>query len=135
MMPEWLELDSMDGWGRGKKVRYRLDINAGEFKGRAGMVWLLMAANIHLSLNDLVQVMAAYGYERPRSWVSRRRWMFLDPALARTPGGVRDVDGREARARKIMDDHPRVSSRELARILRKNGIQRGKTWVLKNRVQ
>ena len=30
----WLELDSVD---LGKKISYRLDINAGEFKGRAGM--------------------------------------------------------------------------------------------------
>jgi hypothetical protein len=129
---EWLELDSV---GLGKKVRYRLDINAGEFKGRAGMTWLIMAANTHLSLNELVEVMEAYGYYRPRSWVWRRRWIFLDPALARVPGGARDTDGQEERAYQIMAQHPRASARELSRILRENGIQRGKTWVLKNRVR
>ena len=48
---KWLEYDST---GLGKKIRYRLEINAAEFKGRAGMPWLIMAANIHLSVNELL---------------------------------------------------------------------------------
>jgi hypothetical protein len=128
---KWLEHDSIN---LGKKVRYRLDINAGEFKGRAGMPWLIMAANIHLSINELLEVMDAYGYERTRSWVSRRRWIFFDDNYVRNAGGVRNADGQEARAYRIMDAHPHVSARELARILRQNGIKRGKDWVLRNRV-
>lgn len=133
MVPiEWLELDSA---GLGKKIRYRLDIKAEDFKGRAGMPWLIMAANLHLSINELLEVMEAYGYYRTRSWVSRRRWIFFDANYVRNAGGVRNADGQEGRACQIMDKHPHVSARELARILRKNGIRRGKDWVLKNRVR
>ena len=80
--------------------------------------------------------MAAYGYERTRSWVSRRRWIFFDADYVRnTGGGVSNADGQEARAYRIMDQHPHVSARELARILRKAGIRRGKDWVLRHRVR
>ena len=115
-----------------REVNLTLDIR--DFKGRAGMPWLIMAANVHLSINDLLRVMAAYGYERTRSWVSRRRWIFFDANYVRTAGAPRNADGQEARAYRIMGEHPRVSARELARILRKNGIRRGKDWVLRHRV-
>jgi hypothetical protein len=131
-MIEWLEHDRQT---TGKKIQYRVDIDARQFQGRAGMPWLIMAANVNLSINDLLEVMAAYGYERTRGWVSRRRWIFFDTDSVRNAGGgVRNADGQEARAFRIMDQHPRVSACELARILRKSGIQRGKTWILKNRV-
>lgn len=109
--------------------------NICEFKGRAGMPWLIMAANIHLSINELLMVMKHYGYERTRSWVSRRRWIFFDPNYVRSAGGVRDADGKESRAFLIMEQHPRESARRLVGILRENGIKRGKDWVLKNRVR
>jgi hypothetical protein len=133
MMPEieWLELDST---GLGKKIKYRLDINAAEFKGRAGMPWLIMAANVSLSINELLEVMEAYGYRRSRGWVSRRRWIFFDANYVRNAGGVRNADGQEARAYQIMAEYPHVSARELVRILRKRGVKRGKDWVLKHRV-
>lgn len=129
-MIEYLEHDSP----LGKKIQYRVDIDARQFQGRAGMPWLIMAANVNLSINDLLDVMAAYGYERTRSWVSRRRWIFFDADYVRNAGGVRNTDGQEERAYRIMDEHPHVSARELVRILRKNNIKRGKDWVLKNRV-
>ena len=129
---EWLEYDCPD---LGKKVQYRLDINAAEFKGRAGMPWLIMAANLHLSISKLLSVMDHYGYYRTRSWVQRRRWIFFDADYVRNAGGrPRDEDGQEARAYQIMAKHRHVSARELARILRKSGIKRGKDWVLRHRV-
>jgi hypothetical protein len=129
---EWLELHST---GLGKKIRYRLDINAEEFRGRAGVTWLIMAANPQLSIDELCAVMEeAFGCYRPRSWVWRRRWIFLDPANVRKAGGVSDADGQQARAYRIMDQHRAVSARELVRILRKSGIKRGRDWVLKHRV-
>lgn len=131
-MIEWLEVDSP---ALRKKIRYRADIDIREFKGRAGMPWLIMAANVHLSINELLAVMAAHGYERTRSWVSRRRWIFFDAGYVRSAGVVRNADGQEERAHRIMAEHPRVSARELARILSKKGIKRGKDWVLKNRVR
>ena len=94
-----------------------------------------MAANVHLSINELLEVMTAFGYERTRSWVSRRRWIFFDANYVRNAGRSRNEDGQETRAHRIMDEHPNVSARELARILRKSGIKRGKDWVLKNRVR
>jgi hypothetical protein len=131
MAPIWLECDSPR---LRKTIKYRVDIDAREHEGRAGMPWLIMAANTGLSITELLEVMAANGYERTRSWVSRRRWIFFDVNYVRSAGGVRDKDGQEARAFRIMDEHPHVSARELARILRESGVKRSKDWVLKNRV-
>lgn len=131
-MVEWLEVDSP---ALRKKIRYRADIDIRNYKGRAGMPWLIMAANVQLSVTELLEVMAAYGYTRTRSWVSRRRWIFFDAGYVRSAGAVRNADGQEGLAHRIMAQHPHVSARELARILRENGIRRGKDWVLKNRVR
>lgn len=131
-MAEYLEIESPT---TGKKIEYRVALDAREFKGRAGMPWLIMAANINLSINQLLDVMAHYGYERTRSWVDRRRWIFFDAAYVRQSGRAADEDGQQARAYRIMDKHPKASARELVRILGKAGIKRGKDWVLKNRVR
>lgn len=130
-MIEYLEIESPI---TGKKIGYRVDIDAREFKGRAGMPWLIMAANVNLSINKLLEVMAHYGYERTRSWVARRRWIFFDSDYVCQSGRAADADGQQARAYQIMDRHPTVSARELVRIFGKAGIKRGKDWVLKNRV-
>lgn len=129
-MAEPLEIESVTG----KKIRYRVDVDAREFKGRAGLPWAIIAANRDLSLNELLEVMAHYGCERSRSWVSRRRWMFVDPDYARQRGSAADADGQQARAYQIMDQHKNVSARELVRILGEAGIKRGKDWVLRHRV-
>jgi hypothetical protein len=130
-MIESLEIESPT---TGKKIEYRVDIDAREFKGRAGMPWLLMAANVNLSINNLLEIMAAHGYERTRSWVGRRRWIFEDANYVRQSGALADSDGKQARAYRVMDRHPHVSARELVHILGKEGIKRGKDWVLKHRV-
>ena len=130
-MSEWLEHNNPT---TGKQIKYRVDIDAREFKGRAGMPWLIMAANVNLSINDLLAVMAAHGYERTRSWVGRRRWIFEDDNYVRQSGRAADADGKQARAYRVMDRHPHVSARELVRILGNEGIKRGKDWVLKHRV-
>jgi hypothetical protein len=118
----------------GKKISYRVDIDARDFKGRAGLPWLIMAANVNLSINQLLDVMAAYGCQRTRSWVARRRWIFFDANYVRNAGGQADTDGQQARAYRLMDEYPSVSAREMVRILRDAGIKRGKDWVLKHRV-
>jgi hypothetical protein len=127
---EYLEIESPT---TGKKIKYRVNFDAREFKGRAGMPWIIMA-NVNLSINQLLDVMSHYGYERTRSWVSRRRWVFFDPAYVSQSGRTADADGQQARAYRIMDQHPHASARELARILRKAGIKRSKDWVLKHRI-
>ena len=129
-MAEYLEMQSSSG----KKIQYRVDIDAREFKGRAGLPWLIMAANVNLSINQLLDVMAAYGCQRTRSWVARRRWIFFDANYVRNAGGQADTDGQQARAYRLMDEYPSVSAREMVRILRDAGIKRGKDWVLKHRV-
>jgi hypothetical protein len=127
---EYLEMQSSSG----KKIQYRVDIDAREFKGRAGLPWLIMAANVNLSINQLLDVMAAYGCQRTRSWVARRRWVFFDANYVRQSGGQADADGQQGRAYRLMDEHPSVSAREMVRVLRDAGIKRGKDWVLKHRV-
>ena len=129
-MAEYLEMQSSSG----KKIQYRVDIDAREFKGRAGLPWLIMAANVNLSINQLLDVMAAYGCQRTRSWVARRRWVFFDANYVRQSGGQADADGQQGRAYRLMDEHPSVSAREMVRVLRDAGIKRGKDWVLKHRV-
>ena len=129
-MAEYLEMQSSSG----KKISYRVDIDARDFKGRAGLPWLIMAANVNLSINQLLDVMAAYGCQRTRSWVARRRWIFFDANYVRNAGGQADTDGQQARAYRLMDEYPSVSAREMVRILRDAGIKRGKDWVLKHRV-
>lgn len=128
---DYLEIESAV---TGKKIRYRVDIDARDYKGRAGMPWLIMAANVNLSLTQLRDVMAHYGYERPLAWISRRRWLFFDADYVRLSGGVADADGKQARAYQIMDQHPNASAREMSRILKEAGIKRSKDWVLKHRV-
>jgi len=130
-MVEYLEIESPT---TGKRIQYRVEIDAREFRERAGMPWLIMAANVNLSITQLLEVMAHYGCERTRSWVARRRWIFFDKNYVRQCGAAADADGQQARAYRIMEHYPTVSARELARILRKHGIRRGKDWVLKHRV-
>ena len=77
-MIEYLEHDSPR---TGKKIKYRVDVDARQFQGRAGMPWIIMAANVDMSINNLLEVMAAHGYERTRGWVERRRWIFIDARL------------------------------------------------------
>lgn len=123
-----------DWQGREISREVNLTLDVRDFKGRAGMPWLIMAANVHLSINDLLEVMRAFGYERTRSWVSRRRWIFFPADYVRNTARV-NADGQDARASRIMAENPRASARELARILKKMGIRRGKDWVLRHRVQ
>jgi hypothetical protein len=123
----------MDARGRKivREVRFTADLR--DFKGQAGLPWVVVAANPHLSTSELLRVMASYGCERKRGWVSRVRWMFVDPRRVRKPGGSRNPDGQDARAYRIMGENPHVSARELMRVLCKAGIARTKDWVLRHR--
>jgi hypothetical protein len=128
---DYLEIEDA---GTRKKIRYRADIpNIRDFVGRAGLPWLIMAANVNLSINELLTVMAHYDVVRTRSWVSRRRWIFFDAGYVRSSGASADADGQQARAYRIMEQHPKISARDMVRILSDNGIKRGRDWVLKHR--
>ena len=130
-MIEYLEIE---GPTTGKKIKYRVNFDAREFKGRPGLAWIIMA-NVNLSTTQLLEVMAHYGIYRKRSWVERRRWVYFDPDYVRQRGAAADADVQQSRAYRIMDQHRDVSARELARILGKAGIKRSKDWVLKHRVR
>ena len=128
---DYLEIEAAE---TRKKIRFRVDIpNIRDYCGRAGLPWLIMAANVNLSINELLAVMAHYGVVRTRAWVSRRRWIFFDAGYVSSSGASADADGQQARAYRIMDKHPKVSARDMVRILSENGVKRGKDWVLKHR--
>lgn len=134
-MPEtWtLTLGELDRYGREQVRTVNLTIDIRGFKDRAGFAWLVMAANPHLSVRDIQEVLANVGeqHERPVGWISRHRWLFHGPGSA---GGKPNADGLDEKALRIMEDNPRLSSRQMAHLLRENGVPRGKDWVIRHRV-
>ncbi|RZU42709.1 hypothetical protein [Edaphobacter modestus] len=124
-----------DGHGKEVSRQTNLTINIEDFKGTPGYPWLVIAANRHLSVDVLEMWLRVEGenYERSRSWIARRRWMFEDPNNVNKPGSKPNADGKDARAIAIMRENPKMSVRALARLLSKSGIRRGKDWVLRHR--
>ncbi len=121
--PEW----------RGKRetrvVNQTLDIR--DFEGRPGFALLLIAANRHLSVADVLAYLKMLGVGRSRNWVTRRRWLFHDEA---GQGAKADADGKDARALKIMAANPTLSLRDVSRLLSEAGITRSRDWVRRHRV-
>jgi hypothetical protein len=111
-----------------KPVKQTIDIR--DFKGRPGFALLLIAANPHLSVTDILECLRLYGVGRSRTWVTRRRWLFHDEA---GQGAKADMDGKDSAARAIMVSNPRLSLRDMAVLLAENGIVRGKDWIRRNR--
>jgi hypothetical protein len=134
-MPDtWtLTLGEPDRYGREQARTVNLTIDIRDFKDKAGFAYLLMAANPHLSVRDTQAVLAAVGeqHERPVGWISRRRWLFHGKGMV---GAKRNADGKDEKARRIMEENPRLSSRQMAYLLRENGIRRSREWVRRNRV-
>jgi hypothetical protein len=133
-MPEtWTLTLEPDRYGRERSRTVNLTIDIREFKDRAGFAWLLMAANPHLSVREIQDVLESIGEQhyRPNGWISRRRWLFHGTGK---PGAKRNADGQEERARKIMADNPRLSCRQQAHLLGDKGIGRSAEWVRQNRV-
>lgn len=112
-----------------RPINYTLDIR--DFEGQAAFALLAIAANRHLGTSDLERLLNAFGLQRSRSYIRRRRWM-VDPT-AGSPGAVPNEDGQDERARKIIREYPKKSARALVHILAEHGIKRGKTWVWQNR--
>ena len=116
-----------------REVNYA--INIADFRGRAGYIWLLMAANPHLSVADLLRFLHASGETRAlrsETWIKTRRWMFKD---AGSVGVKPDADGLDEDAFEIMRTSPELSARKLSLLLKQHGIRRGKSWVQMNRCQ
>lgn len=131
-METWTLTLEPDRYGREQTRTVNLMIDIRDFQDKAGFPYLLLAANPGLSIRDTQEVLAAISerLERPVGWISRRRWLFHGTGKA---GARPNADGKDAMARKIMKENPRMSSRQLVCLLRDNGINRGREWVRKNR--
>ena len=133
-MPEtWtLTLAEPDRYGREQVRTVNLTIDIRDFKDKAGFAWLVMAANPHLSVRDIQEVLANVGeqHERPRGWISRRRWLFHG---SQRPGTRRNADGMDEKARELMAENPRLSNRQMSWLLKESGVPRSPEWVRKNR--
>jgi hypothetical protein len=127
-----LTLNKPDRYGREQVRTVNLFIDIRDFKERAGFAWLLLAANPHLSIADIQEVLSNVGeqHERPVGWIVRRRWLFRDERKA---GARRNADGLDESAHRIMNKNPKLSNRKMARVLRDNGIPRSPEWVRQNR--
>lgn len=128
-----LTLDEPDRYGREQVRTVNLIIDIREFRDKAGFAWLVMAANPHLSVRDIQEVLANVDeqHERPVGWISRRFWLFRGK---QNSGAKQNADGLDEQARRIMSENPSMSNRQLAALLRKNGIRRSPEWVRKNKV-
>ena len=107
-----------------KTVKQTLDIR--DFKGRRRIRLLLIAANPHLSVRDILEYLGLVGVGRSRTWVSKRRWLFHDEA---GQGAKADVDGKDGAALKIMGNNPTLSLRDMSVLLAESGIVRGPDWI------
>lgn len=101
------------------------------FADMAVYPWLVMAANPHLSTPDIVSVILATGGKhsfRSERWLRKRRCM-VQPNSTEAPGRRPNADGDGDRALKIMRANTEMSIRDLERLLKKHGIDRGREWV------
>ena len=129
--PKTWKLTARNRHGRAvvKRVNIRLDISG--FTDCAGFVYLVMAANPHLSAKDVQDVLVSVGERQWRSetWIRSRRWMY-------EPGRnvpVASADGLDERARQLLRDNPRLGARKMAALLRSRGIPRTPDWVFRSR--
>jgi hypothetical protein len=111
-------------------------IDIREFTHCAVYPWLVMAANPHLSAPDIQEFLSRQDVAeafRPTRWISKRRWMCGE---TRHQGGTRpDADGRDPLAFELLSDNRDLSLRDMVRLLKENGITRGREWVRVNRVR
>jgi hypothetical protein len=124
---------------RGNKITEQVNTvaDARNVVGLAGYPWIIMAANPQLSnvlIERYLEQCGIDGVERSRSWIQRRRWMFRRVPQGNAKGPRADIDGNEARALRIMREHPKLSAPQLSYLLEEHGIKRGATWVRTHRV-
>ena len=124
-----------ENW-RGKEetrpINYVVDIR--KHLGEPGYALMAIAANTHLSVSDLHRFLECNGVGRSLNWIQKRRWLFQPPgtANATSPG---NADGKDGRAREIMRMFPKLSVRDLAAVLKENGIVRSREWVRRHRCE
>lgn len=126
-------------WTDYRDVKHTREINqvidVRDFLGTPGYSLLLVAANTDLSISDIELFLRFRAHEYPSvkrspSWIQRRRWLFRQPGQTTQ---LSDRDGNQARAFKIMSEHPNLSIRDLQELLKENGIKRSREWVRINR--
>jgi hypothetical protein len=117
--------------GRGHKVTRAVNqvINVRDFIGTPGYALLLVAANTNLSGGEIDRYLKHIaGVGRSRNWIQKRRWLFQPPGTSNPTSPV-NVDGKDALAREIMRMFPKLSVRDLAAVLKENGVVRSREWV------
>jgi hypothetical protein len=137
MLDTWtLTLDKPDRYGREQVRTVNLTIDIRDFKDKAIFPYLVMAANLHLSMREIQDVLLNVGEQhfRPLGWLSRVRWLIHGKGSKGKSGAKRNADGLDEKAYSIMGANPRLSSRQLVYLLRENGIRRSREWVRKHRV-
>ena len=114
-----------------RSVNHILDIR--ELTRTAVYPWLVMAANQHLSNEEIALWLEHVAIEhpavrRPYSWIKKRRKRTRLPDLI-GPRGNRD--GNDSRAFAIMaaPAHQTLSLRGLAACLGEQGISRSREWI------
>jgi hypothetical protein len=119
---------------RGNKITRNVNqvLDVRDFAGTPGYALLLIAANTNLSVSDIDRFLTTEGVERSRNWIQRRRWLFQQPGTA-NPTSPANADGKEERAAKIMRLNPRLSIRDLVKLLKENGVVRSREWVRMHR--
>lgn len=113
-----------------RPIDWTLDIR--NHRGEPGFALLLIAANTHLSVSDLLRFLSAESIGRSPTWVKHRRWLFQQPGTV-NPTSPPNRDGKDTRAVEIMREHLQLSVRDLAKLLKENGITRSREWVRRRR--
>jgi len=125
-----------DRFGRARKKTVNHVTNIKDFEDTPGYAWLVIAANPQLSARDIREVLRHTGAQhlRSESWINRHRWLFraANADVERGPG--LNVDGLDGRALAFIAENSRMSSRQLAGLLRANGVPRSPEWVRRNRL-
>jgi hypothetical protein len=136
-MPESRKPTQQLSWTdwRGKEVTRTINlvIDVRDFVGTPGYALLVVAANTHLSVGEIIRYFWCVKVERGRNWISRRRWLFQVPDALNACGNRPNADGKDARAVEIMRMFPTLSVRDLTAVLKENGISRGREWVRMHR--
>ena len=139
MRPATETMTLTDGRGNTVHREVKLTLDIRDYEGTAGFPWVLVAANRHLSQEDITlylerKAVETPGVARTRSWVQRRAWMFRPRGSSERRGGpIPNRDGRDGRAFELMAAHPKLSLTELSRMLKEHGIKRSKEWCRTHR--
>lgn len=120
---------------RGRKVSREVNqlIDVRDFVGHPGYALLVLAANSNppnrLSAPDIESYLESVGVGRSLTYLKKRRWLFQPPDTNNSA----NRDGKDARAFKIMSEHPEASLRDLVVLLKERNIKRSKEWCRRHR--